>query len=273
MGPLIIRLLTVLNNETTSSTYYHIAQTLLNNYSIIDKSSISDIATLCTVSKSTISKFARSIGFEDYYELKKSSTFAENKYHFDLNYISNIINPIEKNGYDDYLDAIIKDISAFKQQSNMRSIDALAKCLTTYNKVGAFGLLFSESAAIDFQYKLAYAGKFIITYQSDLKQIEFIEQADEETLLIIFSNSGGFLQRQQLRDDIPYRNVFENTKAKIFVITANEEVRNYRFVHDVILFPHETIFQTHSFIYQIIMDIIVSKYRQYLEPPTISPKQ
>ncbi len=69
MGPLIIRLLTVLNNETTSSTYYHIAQTLLNNYSIIDKSSISDIATLCTVSKSTISKFARSIGFEDYYEL------------------------------------------------------------------------------------------------------------------------------------------------------------------------------------------------------------
>ncbi len=71
MGPLIIRLLTVLNNETTSSTYYHIAQTLLNNYSIIDKSSISDIATLCTVSKSTISKFARSIGFEDYYELKK----------------------------------------------------------------------------------------------------------------------------------------------------------------------------------------------------------
>ena len=50
MGPLIIRLLTVLNNETTSSTYYHIAQTLLNNYSIIDKSSISDIATLCTVS-------------------------------------------------------------------------------------------------------------------------------------------------------------------------------------------------------------------------------
>ncbi|MFU1881068.1 MurR/RpiR family transcriptional regulator, partial [Enterococcus faecium] len=113
----------------------------------------------------------------------------------------------------------------------------LAKCLTTYNKVGAFGLLFSESAAIDFQYKLAYAGKFIITYQSDLKQIEFIEQADEETLLVIFSNSGGFLQRQQLRDDVPYRNVFENTKAKIFVITANEEVRNYRFVHDIILFP------------------------------------
>lgn len=155
----------------------------------------------------------------------------------------------------------------------MRSINELAKCLTIYDKVGAFGLLFSESAAIDFQYKLAYAGKFIITYQSDLKQIEFIEQADEETLLVIFSNSGGFLQRQQLRDDVPYRNVFENTKAKIFVITANEEVRNYRFVHDIILFPHETIFQTHSFIYQIIMDIIVSKYRHYLKHPSISTEQ
>ena len=51
------------------------------------------------------------------------------------------------------------------------------------------------------------------------------------------------LQRQQLRDDIPYRNVFENTKAKIFVITANEEVRNYRFVHDVILFLMRLFFK------------------------------
>ena len=44
----------------------------------------------------------------------------------------------------------------------MRSIDELAKCLTTYNKVGAFGLLFSESAAIDFQYKLAYAESLLL---------------------------------------------------------------------------------------------------------------
>ena len=44
----------------------------------------------------------------------------------------------------------------------MRSIDELAKCLTTYNKVGAFGLLFSESAAIDFQYKLALCGESLL---------------------------------------------------------------------------------------------------------------
>lgn len=264
MGPLIIRLLTLLNNEDTSSTYYHIAETILSNYDSIDKSSISDVAALCNVSKSTISKFARSIGFNDYFDLRKSSTFTENKYHFDLNYISNIINPIETNGYDDYLDAIIKDITAFKDQSNMNSINDLAKCLVEYDKVGAFGLLFSESAAIDFQYKLAYSGKFIVTYQSDIKQIEFIEQADEDTLLIIFSNSGGFLQRQQLREDIPYKSIFNNTKAKIFVITANEDVRNFSFVHDIILFPHKTIFQTHPFIYQIVMDFIVSKYRHYL---------
>ena len=96
----------------------------------------------------------------------------------------------------------------------MRSIDELAKCLTTYNKVGAFGLLFSESAAIDFQYKLAYAGKFIITYQSDLKQIEFIEQADEETLLIIFSNSGGFYSDNNLEMIYPTEMYLKTQKPR-----------------------------------------------------------
>ena len=263
MGPLIIRLLTLLNNEKTTSTYYHIAETLLKNYNQIAEVSISEIAALCNVSKSTMSKFARFIGFEDYFDLKNAAPFAENKYHFDLNYLSNIIRPIETQGYEPYLDAIINDIASFRDKVNMDAIDRLAQDLVHFEKVGAFGLLFSESAAIDFQYKLAYSEKFIVTFQSDVKQVEYIEEADEETLIVIFSNSGGFLQRQQLRENIPYKNIFEKSKAKIYVITANQEVENYPFIDDVILFPHETKFQTHAYIYQIIMDLIISRYRYF----------
>ena len=57
-------------------------------------------------------------------------------------------------------------------------------------------------------------GKFIITYQSDLKQIEFIEQADEETLLIIFSNSGGFYSDNNLEMIYPTEMYLKTQKPR-----------------------------------------------------------
>jgi DNA-binding MurR/RpiR family transcriptional regulator len=227
VGQLIVRLLTILNNERLDSTNYHIAITLLNHYNEISHLSISEVAKLCNVSKSTISKFARSIGF------------------------------------DDYFDAIIKDIEAYKREIDLEAIDRLAKDILHFKNVASFGLLFSESAAFDLQYKLAYNGKFIVTFQSDRKQEEYIEEAEEDTLIIIFSNSGNFLEKQQLRAGTPKKNVFKNTKAKIVVISSNPKVNDYDFVQDSILFPHQTDIQTHSFIYQIVMDMLVSRFRYY----------
>ncbi|MCM2981772.1 MULTISPECIES: MurR/RpiR family transcriptional regulator [Niallia] len=263
MGQLIVRLLTILNNERLDSTNYHIAITLLNHYNEISHLSISEVAKLCNVSKSTISKFARSIGFDDYFDLKDAAPFIENRYQNDLNYVSNILSSIEKLGTESYFDAIIKDIEAYKREIDLEAIDRLAKDILHFKNVASFGLLFSESAAFDLQYKLAYNGKFIVTFQSDRKQEEYIEEAEEDTLIIIFSNSGNFLEKQQLRAGTPKKNVFKNTKAKIVVISSNPKVNDYDFVQDSILFPHQTDIQTHSFIYQIVMDMLVSRFRYY----------
>ncbi len=263
MGQLILRLLVVLNNEKLDSTNYHIAMTLLNHYHNITTLSITEVAKLCNVSKSTVSKFARSIGFDDYFDLKDAAVFIENRFQNDLNYVSNILSSIERLGTESYFDAIIKDIEAYKKQIDLQAIDRLASDLLNYENVAAFGLLFSESAAIDLQYKLAYNGKFIVTFQSDIKQEEYIEQANEDTLIIIFSNSGNFLAKQQLRAGTPKKNVFKHTKAKIVAVTSNTEVKDYPFVADGIYFPHQTEIQTHAVLYQIIMDMLVSRFRYY----------
>ncbi len=123
--------------------------------------------------------------------------------------------------------------------------------------------MFSESAAIDLQYKLAYSSKFIYTSQDDRKQDAYIRSADEDTLIIVFSNSGNFLHQQLLRPGHPERDTFTHTKAKIFAITANAAVKDLPYVSDAIVFPHETSLQTHAFLYQIIMDMIVTRYRFY----------
>lgn len=78
MGLLIIRLITFLNSQSPDSTYYHVAVTMLENYSRIHLISIEEIAKLCHVSKSTISKFTRQLGFDDYLDLKDNAAFVEN---------------------------------------------------------------------------------------------------------------------------------------------------------------------------------------------------
>lgn len=262
MGLLIIRLLAIINTEKLDSLNYHIANVLLDHYELVSERSIGEMATLANVSKSTMSKFARQLGFDDYYDLKDNAGFIENRYGNELNYFTNIHQKLEKNKVRDYIEAIQKDISALTDQLPEAAIARFAHYLHTYKKVGTFGLLFSESAAIDFQYKLAYRGKFIRTFHSELRQQEYIRDADEETLLIVFTNSGNFLRKEQLRIGTPAKQLFSQSKGKVIAISADPTVQNLAYVEDAIIFPHETDFQTHSFLFQIIMDLIVAHYGQ-----------
>lgn len=269
MGLLIIRLLTLINNEKIDSTFFHIASTLIENYAVIAHKSISEMAAICNVSKSTMSKFARKIGFDDYYDLKDHAPFIEDRYQNKLNYLTNIISTIETEGIDTYFEAVEKDIQAIKKALDMDIINEIALDLIKYRKVASFGLLFSESAALDLQYKLAYNGKFIYTFQDDKKQEEFIRNAKYDTLIIIFSNSGNFLRQQQLEQGNPQKNLFRHTKAKLIAITSDKAINQLDYVDQALIFPHSTSIQTHAFLYQVIMDIIVSRYRYYLQQGSI----
>lgn len=258
MGLLIVRLLTLLNTKSLSSTFGHIALVLIQNYSQIYQLSISDMANLANVSKSTMSKFARKIGFDDYYDLKDNAPFVEDRFNNRLNYLTNIIDVLEKGDLDLYFQAIHSDIRKLQA-----SIDRFAQQLVFYKKVAAFGLLFSESAALDFQYKLAYNGKFIYTCQNDYQQEQFIRQADKDTLIIVFTNSGDFVRQNQLVPSWPRKNSFAHSKAKIMAITSDTNLVRLDYINDAIVFPHQTDIQTHAFLYQIIMDLIVARYRYF----------
>jgi DNA-binding MurR/RpiR family transcriptional regulator len=221
------------------------------------------VAQICSVSKSTISKFIRKLNFEDYAEFKAAAPFKENKYGFKLNYNQNIAKYMEQNGLDSYIDVILKDISYCKNSIDMNQVKELAKDLVHYKKVASFGLLFSELGAMDLQTKLAYNGKFIITNLSDSKQDDFINHADEDTLIIIYSNSGTYIQRYML-SEFQIKKDYSKIKAKIVLITGNERMKNHPDVDLCISFKHESLVQTHSILYPLINDMIVMEYRKQI---------
>jgi DNA-binding MurR/RpiR family transcriptional regulator len=264
MSILLNRLLVILNDEKLDSIYYHIAFTLLVNLDRINTMYIAEIAELCAVSKSMISKFVRAIGFEDYKEFVAAAPFIENKYRNDLNYNKNIMGYLDNNGIDSYLNIIKDDIVNFENSLDMESIDELAQDLISYKYVAAFGLLYSETAALDLQTKLAYNKKFIVTHLNDVKQDEYIMNADEKTLIIIFSNSGDYIDKYRMSEGKPKKSCFYKTKAKVVLITSNEKMKDDPRVDLCIPICYTTNIQTHSIIFQLLTDVITHRYRYFV---------
>ncbi|MGC6174318.1 MurR/RpiR family transcriptional regulator [Lacrimispora sp. 38-1] len=261
MGILLNRLLIILNDSDLNSTDYHIAFTLLSNFYLINEMSIGAVADLCSVSKSTISKFIRKLHFEDYSEFRAAAPFVENRSGFNLNYNRNIAEYIEQNNIDSYIDCILDDISACKKNIDMDKVRELAGYLVSYRKVASFGLLFSELGAMDLQAKLAYNGKFIITNLNDVKQDDYINNAGDDSLIIIYSNSGSYIQQYML-SEFHTKKDYSKIKAKIVLITGNAKMENHPNVDLCISFTHNSIVQTHSVIYPLINDIIIMEYRK-----------
>lgn len=258
MSQLLNRLLILLNDLDPNSTFYHIAYTMLTHFSELQDMNINEISMLCNVAKSTISKFIREIGFEDFSDFKASVKFHEERYK--LNYNLNIAKSIENLNFEEYAYSIQNDIQALVKTVDMDCIDELVKDIKTYRIVGAFGSMFSQFGAMDLQAKLAYNGKFIITFMDDIKQEEFIKSSCLDTLIIIYSNSGDFIIKSAMSEFQTAKD-YSKVKAKIVLITSNLEMTKHPKVDLCILIPHTSRFQTHSFLFPLINDIIVAKLR------------
>ena len=263
MGILYNRLMIVLNDEEPGSVYYCIALAMLERLGTLSGMSIARMAEVCSVSKSTISKFIRRLGYEDYKEFRDAAIFEENKSQNDSNYVTNVMEFLDRHSLATYVDTICADIRETARRLDFRAVDRLARDLVRYEKVGAFGLIFSETAAIDFQTKLGYNGKFIFTSMDDSKQDRFIKSAGADTLIVIFSESGRFVDKYgSMIDDFSEKDVFSRTDARVVLISSNEEMlRNPRIAYGVKL-EHTRDMRTHSYTYRLVSDLVAHRYRE-----------
>lgn len=265
MGMLYNRLLIILNEEEQDSLYYYIALVMLRHIDELRELSINQLANLCNASKSTISKFIRFIGYENFADFRYAAVFKENKYGYSFNYVEDVMKYIEKNSLDSFILTVINDISETYRRLDWDVIHQLVKDIAYHQNVAAFGLLFSETAAMDLQAKLAYNKKFIVTNLNDRKQDQFIEHAGEDTLIIVFSDSGEFLDKYHHISDFANKQAFSRTKAKIVVITSNPELKNDPRVAYCVCYQKTRDLCTHRIVYGVLTDIIASKYRDYMK--------
>lgn len=263
MGMLYKRLLSVLNQENSSSTSYHIAMVMLQMMNEMATLSINEIADRCSVSKSTISKFIRSLGYEEFSDFREAAIIEENKNHYAFNFGTNVMNYIAEKGMDSYVLAVQRDIAETYHRMDWESVEHLVRDIYDYRHVAAFGLLFSETAAMDLQTKLAYCNKFIITSDNDLRQMDYIEKAGKDTLLIIFSDSGNYLDNYRRIEDFSNKTAVSETKAKVVLITSNPRVKADPRVSYIVQYQRMSEIHTHRILYGFVTDLIACRYHAY----------
>lgn len=255
------RLITTINEDDVNSTEYHIARVMIENVNQLYKISIGEMAELCNVSKSTVSKFVRAIGFDDYTDFKLEAVRQREKDVY-MSGTINITDYIQKNGVEKYISVLEADINTLFKAADIKLIDQLVTDIHNYKNIAAFGEIYSETASLNFQYKMSYYRKFVYTTINDRKQESYIANAKEDTLLLIFSNSGRYIKLFPNWDGQPEKDCFDKTKAKVVLITSNADMKNDKRVDMCICIKYSEQVQNHPILYQLLIEQIALKYQE-----------
>lgn len=259
----VYRLINLINDSENYSTESHIAKTLLEHIKQIDTVSIDCMAEKCGISKSTLSKFIKKIGFDDYKEFRDNArNELKRSGYYGYEYKMPVGKFLEKESLNKYIEILINDLLFFEKCINKQQIQFLASAIYKCKKVATFGSVYSQTVAIDFMYRLAEEGKYIRTYTYDTKQEEYIKNLDKNSLVVIFSNSGQYIYNDGMRADCYFKSYLQNTKGEIALITSNEQAANDNIVKYPILYKFSTNVQSHMIIERLVMELIILEYKK-----------
>lgn len=241
----------LLDQASEDSSDYRIAHYLLENCYVVQNISIQDVAEKCYVSKSTVSRFCRQIGYQDYRELNQAI------YEAFLRASQVKFKPYMErtDGNQLYLDEVQECLDIVRKLATPALIDEVVGDLMTHKRVGLLGKMQSNSVAIDLQHDLLVSHKVAAAPMMPENQLAFIENSDKETFLLVISSSGtyfrGFLTS----------NTFErDRRPKVTLLTNNAEMIGDPAYDRVIALPCEDTYAKHPLALKLFCNLIAVNY-------------
>lgn len=246
----------LVSGESSDSINYQIAETILNNIYNLQDTSSGALANLCNVSKPSISRFYKELGFEKYYDFRlaldvyivdqgKTAAYRDVNDHGMIHAYLNSCRT--------YMDALENNI---KELELIRLVHSIAKS----PKVYFMGHSQAGSTAFNLQYNL-YEAKKMTTAVNDLReQKDIFNNLTGRELIVVFSVSGRFFQ------DYFNDNVISNCPAdtKIYMITSNPEIDLIEGM-TVINTRTTTDIAGGNISLEMLANIIFLKYKNYVE--------
>lgn len=247
-------LLELINNESPESVDYIIARYILDHLTELSGASIQDISDACEVSKSTLSRFCRKAGLEDFQEMKNELQQA----NFIPEYKFNV--PLVGSDGKGYLKKVSEQVMKLDEALDYSQIEKLVKEIYNSKNVLLFGSMQAMNPAVNLQQDILFLDKVVRVPGMYALQLSAIEKARSNDLLICFSNSGNFFER--LFENQGDKHILNN--LKIWMITGNENAKKLPYLNEVIWIPDNHNYASHPLQFDLTARVIAMAYSEYV---------
>ncbi|WP_249028968.1 MurR/RpiR family transcriptional regulator [Tannockella kyphosi] len=222
MKSLFYRLIIFLDTTSELDTNYAIAWYMAHNFQKVSTMGISQLAQECYVSAATISRFCRSLGYENFAHLKQECyTFSSQSKKFnnliDMPFDLMKENPLETtNQYAKKVAECMQDMSRY---FDWNVADRILEAIHDHENIAFFGTQFSHSAALHLQTDLLMLEKFTLAHMEPERQLECAKNLTEDSIAVVITVNGYYTNASS-----KILQHLKKSNAKIILITSNENV-------------------------------------------------
>ena len=257
---LTFSLLNYLNNKQSSDTYYDITCIILNNISTIPSLSITELADLCYVSPSTITRFCKYFGCQNYIDFKNqlNNGFKKHIEHSLFHIKKDTFQAVKHNPKDfmnHYATEIATSAREVSEQIDYKQIDSLIHRIHNTKMVYLFGMSTSLLMVNTLQHDLLNAKKVTYTGDTSEKLLELANNIKEDDLAIVFSAYGNFISAQS---EIVHQ--LMSSKAHLVLITLDYSDAMSSIFDETINLTKNHLLETGSYAMFMGIEYIVRRY-------------
>lgn len=242
----------IINSASSDSSDYRIAKYLISNIYKLKKITVDDIAKASFVSKSTVSRFCRTLGYEDYQSMRQTMQVAlTNRYHRYDEYMSLPKDVMTS----EYLKQHLEMIDVVSKYATDDIIERFANLLFRYDNIGIFGQMHAYPVALNFQMELSSYDKVVNCFNIMPEQEDFIQNSASDTLIIVISSSGRYFQ-----DFKTYFDYNKQDKPYLVLLTNNQRLKKCRPYNEIFIIPSDDNTASQPMSMQIFTNLTTMHY-------------
>lgn len=225
-------LLAILNYSSEDDINYVLANYLLERIDVMEKISIYDVIDYCYVSRSTIHRFVKSIGFESFTHMKDNIRHMRIHSKASLDFVN-------QSSFNDYImNSMIDMLKDIDDSIDHNKMGRLVDLIKTSHNVVILIADTSSSSAKEFQLEMSSLGRLIKLVTNISSNTGILASLTKDDLLITCSASGNYA--------IAAKNNVKGVKGQKFLITLNH-AKQFEEYYDTMIYLSDK-FQSSEYI-------------------------
>ncbi|KAI4447219.1 hypothetical protein C823_001738 [Eubacterium plexicaudatum ASF492] len=255
MGSIADLLLNYVSTASVHDTNYEIALGMIQNYSRLYKKSCEEVAEICFVSKASVSRFCKFIGYTNYKEFQEALSF---NYEMGSQYTKNfktMLKTDKQQAMESYRDALVSNIYSTLSEEMLVQTEEIAEILYESENIAYFSHQFLWDIGRFFQSKMMLMNKYVKQFMYYGAQLECASNLSPRDVVVICSVQGTY----------PYRynviwNEIVSRACKIIVITQNVESSYWNQADYIISCGKTSVNDTGKYSALMVMDMLLIHY-------------